>query len=101
VAAFVGLCWMLASRRPRLQYAHGTVDDDASLFQPGEAPSSALAVSGADDIDLHLAGRACACAATAWSTPDLQRARYDERELTIVTRHCGACGREQSVYFTA
>lgn len=97
VAVFVGICVILASRRPR----HVHAMPERARFQPGEAPSSALAVHGADDIDLHLAGRACTCAATAWSVPDLQRARYDERELTIVTRHCGACGREQSLYFTA
>jgi hypothetical protein len=103
LAMFIAVSWLLASRRRPPVHERESDGELAArpLFQPGEAPASALAVSGADDIDLHLAGHACTCAATAWSTPDLQRARYDERELTIVTRHCGACGREQSLYFTA
>ena len=69
-------------------------------FAPGEAPASALAVSGTEDIDTHLASRNCTCGARAYSIPDLQHARYAERDLTIVTRQCAACGREQSLYFS-
>ena len=94
-AAFVAICYMLATRKPRPR----PQEDDA--FAPGEAPASALTVRGVHDIDAHLAGRPCPCGARTYSIPDLQHARYAERELTIVTRHCGACGREQSLYFTA
>jgi hypothetical protein len=90
---FVAICWALATRRkerPR-----------ELVFARGEAPQSALAVAHAGEIDAHLASRACNCGARLDSTPDVQRARYAERDLTIVTRHCGTCGREQSVYFTA
>lgn len=69
-------------------------------FAPGEAPASALAVSDADEIDAHLASRNCTCGAQAYSMPDLQHARYAERDLTIVTRQCASCGREQSLYFS-
>jgi hypothetical protein len=69
-------------------------------FAPGEAPASALAVHDSHDIDAHLASRHCACGARAYSLPDLQHARYAERDLTIVTRQCAACGREQSLYFS-
>jgi hypothetical protein len=69
-------------------------------FAPGEAPVSALAVRDANDIDAHLASRNCTCGARAYSMPDLQHARYAERDLTIVTRQCAACGREQSLYFS-
>ncbi|HUP59066.1 MAG TPA: DUF3857 domain-containing protein [Thermoanaerobaculia bacterium] len=92
VAAFVAFCWMLATRRRVVP---------ALVFRPGEAPASALAVNGTDEIHQHLAGLACACGAALYSAPELQRARYAEREMTIITRQCGACGREQSVYFTA
>ena len=69
---------------------------------PGEAPASALAVHAPHDIDAHLAAlRLHLRRARTTRSPDLQRARYAERELTIVTRQCGACGREQSLYFTA
>ena len=87
---------MLATRRrPRRPRARA--------FRPGEAPASALAVRRAhDDIDAHLAELSPARAARMhYSSPEFQRARYAERDLTIVTRQCGACGREQSVYFTA
>ncbi len=95
VAMFVGLCWLLATRTQRRPAA------PRPAFLPGEAPMSALAVHGPHDIDSHLAGRACPCGARTYSDPDTQHARYAERELVIVTRSCGACGREQSLYFTA
>jgi len=92
-SAFVGLCWMLATRRRPLV--------PALAFRPGEAPASAVAVRGTHDMQAHLAGMPCSCGAMHYSAPDVQRARYAEREMTIVTRQCAACGREQSVYFTA
>ena len=92
VACFVGICWMLATRRRPIVLPS---------FRPGEAPVSALAVAHAEEIDARLAELSCACGATRYSSPEFQRARYAERDLTIVTRHCGACGKEQSIYFTA
>lgn len=96
-ASFVAICWMLATRKPRPR----PQPRPDGLFQPGEAPASALTVRGEQEIDRHLAVRPCPCGARTYSVPDLQHARYAERELTIVTRHCGVCGREQSLYFTA
>ncbi|HEX2059127.1 MAG TPA: hypothetical protein VHK90_00155, partial [Thermoanaerobaculia bacterium] len=98
VFTFVTLCWLLATRPRRaatMQVA------PRFTFAPGEAPVSAVAIARAEDIDVHLAGIACTCGARTYSGAELQRARYAERELTIVTRQCGSCGREQSVYFTA
>ncbi|MGZ5433031.1 MAG: DUF3857 domain-containing protein [Thermoanaerobaculia bacterium] len=94
VACFVGICWMLATGRkpPAMVLAS---------FRPGEAPASALAVARAEEIDARLAELSCACGAARYSSPEFQSARYAERDLTIVTRHCGACGKEQSIYFTA
>ncbi|MDQ3281958.1 MAG: DUF3857 domain-containing protein, partial [Acidobacteriota bacterium] len=97
VAMFVGLAWMLATRKPRRRGEAVR----RSLFMPGEAPASALAVYGEHDMHAHLSRLPCSCGASVYSNPDLQRARYAERDMTIVTRQCGACGREQSVYFTA
>jgi len=94
--AFIVLCWLLATRRSQPILA---VAD--AMFRPGEAPASAVAIGGAHEIDAHLARLACACGATVYAGADVQRARYADRELTIVTRQCGSCGREQSVYFTA
>ena len=93
-AAFVAICWMLATRRARPLVP-------VPAFRPGEAPASALEVRGADEIHRHLAGLPCPCGAHLDTAPDVQRALYAEREMTIVTRNCGACGREQSIYFTA
>ena len=93
VAAFVAVCWTLATRRkPR---------EEPVAFRPGEAPVSALSVTGAEEIHRHLAGLACACGAPLGSAADIQRARYAEREMTIAIRSCRSCGREQSIYFTA
>ncbi|HEX8252813.1 MAG TPA: DUF3857 domain-containing protein [Thermoanaerobaculia bacterium] len=92
--SFVAICWMLATRHPAQLAPAG------AAFLPGDAPASALSIAGTHEIAAHLAGRPCACGARTYSVPDLQHARYAERELTIATRQCGACGREQSLYFT-
>ena len=101
-ATFVGTCWMLATRgnvgRPS---ARLTRPEGRATFHPGEAPASALRVARAEEIDVRLAELPCACGATRYASTEVQRARYAERDLTIVTRHCGTCGKEQSVYFTA
>jgi transglutaminase-like putative cysteine protease len=94
VATFVGICWMLATRRKPASLV-------VARFSPGEAPASALRVARAEEIDARLATVPCACGATHYTSPEFQRARYAERDLTIVTRHCGTCGKEQSLYFTA
>ena len=96
VGSFVGTAMTLAMRRRK----PGTLVPEI-IFRPGEAPVSALAVQGAHEIDRHLAALSCACGSLAYANADVQHARYDDREMTIVTRHCGTCGREQSVYFTA
>jgi len=100
VSMFVGLCLMLALRKGE-RPAAVALAAGGSGFAPGDAPVSALAVARTDDIDLHLARRACTCGSTTYSAPEMQRARYADQDLTIVTRNCGRCGREQSVYFTA
>ncbi|HEX8173372.1 MAG TPA: DUF3857 and transglutaminase domain-containing protein [Thermoanaerobaculia bacterium] len=69
-------------------------------FQPGDAPASALAVSDHDDLDAHLGARGCRCGARLPESGEVQRARYGESDMTIVTRRCGVCGSEQSLYFT-
>jgi hypothetical protein len=94
VAGFITICVVLAVRRKEPVIV-------LQSFRPGEAPASALAVARADEIDARLAELACACGATRYSSAEFQRARYAERDLTIVTRHCGGCGKEQSIYFTA
>lgn len=93
VTCFVGICWMLATRR--------AVVLQPAPFRAGDAPASALRVARAEEIDARLAERPCACGGVRYTSPEYQRARYAERDLTIVTRHCGECGKEQSLYFTA
>ena len=96
VMMFVGLIVMLKTKRP----AETAAVAPRLAFAPGEAPASALAVRDPHDIDAHLASRHCTCGARAYSMPDTQHARYAERDLTIVTRQCAVCGREQSLYFS-
>lgn len=98
VMMFVTMCVLLAGRKSPEPAA---TPMPVMAFAPGEAPMSALAVMRADEIDAHLAARSCVCGARTYTNAELQRARYAERDLTIVTRNCGSCGREQSVYFTA
>ena len=100
VAIFVGACVAVAVRGRR-QAARVTSLARPGGFQPGEAPAVALAVKSTDEIPRHLASIPCFCGSRVHSDHELQRALYDEREMTIATRQCGACGREQSVYFRA
>lgn len=93
VTCFAGICWMLATRRSVVLHP--------APFRAGDAPASALRVARAEEIDARLAERPCACGGMRYTSPEYQRARYAERDLTIVTRHCGECGKEQSLYFTA
>lgn len=93
VSFFVAICVLVA--KGRRQPSAAIV---VPAFQPGEAPASALPIH---ELDVHLARASCGCGASVLSNPEFQRARYAEREMTIVTRQCGACGREQNVYFTA
>ncbi|HUR81647.1 MAG TPA: DUF3857 domain-containing protein [Thermoanaerobaculia bacterium] len=93
VGSFVGICLMLATRRRK------TIR--LARFSPGEAPASALRVAHAEEIDARLAQLVCKCGAMHFASPEYQRARYAEQDLTIVTRNCGTCGKEQSIYFTA
>lgn len=96
VSGFVGLCSVLALRGRR-RSTLAIVD----MFRPGEAPVSAVPVRDPMEIRAHLSTRLCNCGAMILAAGDVQRARYADREMTIVTRHCGVCGKEQSVYFTA
>ncbi|HEX6160860.1 MAG TPA: hypothetical protein VF111_11885, partial [Thermoanaerobaculia bacterium] len=100
IAVFVGVCVFLAYGGKK-QTASATTLVHPRGFRPGEAPAVALAVRGLEEINERLAAMACLCGSRVHTYPDLQRALYDEREMTIATRQCGACGREQSVYFTA
>jgi transglutaminase-like putative cysteine protease len=91
LAFFVIACVLAARRKPRVVAT--------PAFQPGEAPVSALPLQ---ELDRHVAGMiACACGAALRTAPEFQRARYAEREMTIVTRQCGTCGREKNLYFAA
>jgi transglutaminase-like putative cysteine protease len=93
LAVFVAMCVLIATNNRRRAPAIAI-----PLFSPGEAPASALPIR---ELDLHLSRIGCRCGASLLSAPEFQRARYDDSEMTIVTRQCGVCGREQNVYFTA
>jgi transglutaminase-like putative cysteine protease len=100
VALFVGIS-VFASVRGRRQQTRVSSLARAGGFRPGEAPAVALAARSGEEIARHLALIPCFCGARVHSAHELQRALYDEQEMTIATRQCGACGREQSVYFRA
>jgi transglutaminase-like putative cysteine protease len=101
LAVIVGICVMLALPRRRLvAYEGPRRSDRVASFRPGEAPSSAFPIRDGDEIEEHLAALGCWCGAAISAPVEVQRALYDEREMTIASRHCVSCGREQSVYFT-
>lgn len=102
VALFVGVSFWFATRRaPPAAPAAQPVLRDADPFLPGDAPVSALAFSDSAQIEALLATRHCSCGARHASSGEVQRARYADREMTIVVRRCSTCGLEQSTYFTA
>jgi hypothetical protein len=68
-------------------------------FRRGEAPASAVEIREPAEIDARLPEFACSCGAAITAPGEVSRARYDDRDLTIVTRSCSRCGREQSLYF--
>jgi transglutaminase-like putative cysteine protease len=101
VGVLVGACVLvvLPRRRP-IPRSVGMQPLRSAPFGPGEAPASAFAVRDADELHARLAATGCSCGAAIASVADLQRARYDEREMTIASRRCASCGREQSLYFS-
>jgi transglutaminase-like putative cysteine protease len=101
VGLLVGFCVFLALPRRRAAIRVATVRNlRTSPFAPGEAPASALSIRDAGELHARLAAIGCACGAPIASAADLQRATYDEREMTIASRRCSSCGREQSIYFS-
>ncbi|MCU1349891.1 MAG: Transglutaminase-like enzyme [Acidobacteria bacterium] len=101
VGLLVVVCVFLARPKRRAAVAVAHVHAPRrGVFGPGEAAMSALVVQNADEMEAHLATMDCPCGAAIGETADLQRARYDEREMTIASRRCGSCGREQSIYFS-
>jgi transglutaminase-like putative cysteine protease len=71
-----------------------------SRFRPGEAAESAIPLRTSADMPAMLATLPCLCGAAVNAPVDLQQARYGDGHLTIATRLCERCGREQSVYFS-
>lgn len=71
-----------------------------SRFRPGEAAESAIPLRSSVDMPSLLATLPCWCGASVTTSAELQHARYGDGVLTIATRLCPACGREQSVYFS-
>jgi transglutaminase-like putative cysteine protease len=68
-------------------------------FRPGEAPASAIRVHDSDEAVVRSGRIPCRCGAQT-SGGELQRARYADGDMVILTRQCFVCGVEQSVYFT-
>ncbi len=102
ILAIVGIVVFVAIPRRRFaQYRAPQVRVGLSSFRPGEAPSSALPMRSHGEMETQLAALGCWCGASISAPVEVQRARYDEREMTIASRHCVSCGQEQSVYFTA
>ncbi|MEO8033617.1 MAG: DUF3857 and transglutaminase domain-containing protein [Acidobacteriota bacterium] len=71
-----------------------------SRFRPGEAAESAIPLRSSVDMPNLLATLPCWCGAAVTTSAELQHARYGDGVLTIATRLCPSCGREQSVYFS-
>ncbi len=101
VALLVIICTSLAVgiARRRLRGSPAAFAERARRVRDGESPASAVSVRDASEIEARLPEFHCACGARIDSPFETQSARYDERVMTIVTRSCTSCGREQSLYF--
>ena len=95
LAGFVGFMTYVALRRARARRRLIRI----RAFRRGEAPASAVEVREPAEIHARLPEFACPCGAAITAPGEISRARYDDRDLTIVTRNCPRCGREQSLYF--
>jgi transglutaminase-like putative cysteine protease len=101
VAQILLVCITVAAVRLRRDPSRAEAFQEAvaTAFRPGEAPASSISVRDRGEMERRLARMACGCGAHLFGSGEWSRARYDERELVIVTRHCKRCGREQSIYF--
>ena len=67
---------------------------------PGTTAGSALSVQDDAEVDRTLKQRPCDCGASLHdATPDRSRLRLGDRPLLLVSRVCGSCSVEQSLYF--
>jgi transglutaminase-like putative cysteine protease len=101
IGVFIGICVLIALPRRRRRARQFAQAASVERFGPGEAPASAFAVRHPYDIERHLASRNCRCGAAIAGSGETSRARYGDREMTIVVRQCARCGQEQSLYFAA
>lgn len=101
VGVLVAVCVFLALPKRRAAMRAANVQSfQRPGFGPGEAPACALTIRDSADLQARLATIDCPCGSALADAADLQRARYDEREMTIASRRCTRCGREQSIYFS-
>lgn len=98
MVTFVGVCCVIAIPRATRRRARSSARSHA-LFAPGEAPASAIVAANENSVLRAAAEFRCDCGKEFLYDGDIQRARYDERDLVIVTGRC-ACGRERVLYFT-
>ncbi|MBL8114380.1 MAG: hypothetical protein JNK60_15985, partial [Acidobacteria bacterium] len=68
-------------------------------FAPGEAPASALSVPSPADLLALLSRKRCSCGAALPEDGARDTVRFDGKRLTLVTRRCATCGREESTFF--
>jgi len=65
---------------------------------PGEAPATALLLSGPDQIAREVSKRACGCPSESRTTTE-DEVLFDGRVLTVVRLQCASCGLTRRYYF--
>jgi hypothetical protein len=71
----------------------------AAILPEGDSPASALVVADDAALARALEGRACSCGARG-SLREAERhgLSFDRQSMLALTTHCGACGRDHTVY---
>lgn len=102
LVSFVGLCVavVLPRRRSSRRPSVASLAMPRAAFAPGDAPASALVARNEQAAHAIAAEFRCACGKEFLYDGEIQRARYGERDLAIVTGRCEACGRDRAIYFT-
>src|SRR6185503_7946906 len=65
----------------------------------GTTADRAITVGAPGDVEDRLKVMGCACGTAAWSGAERATVTYEGRPMTVVSRTCGACRREQTLYF--
>jgi hypothetical protein len=100
--AAIGFASVAAVLRRFVRWRRRRVFRKRATFQRGEAPTNAIVIADAAEIDAQVSKARCACRARLArkpSTPPTAEVKLGGRTLHAVPVACEACGETQRLYF--